>query len=149
MGTVMPGARLENIIKSNTKEIKTLYKNDAVIVCGGTSDIRKNESNVGLGQLKKFVSDTQDTNIFIVTVPQRQDLQVSSRVFNRKMQKMMRANRNVSVNYANLSRSEFTRLGTHLNVSGREKMAILLGKNIKALMVKHKESPIMLKWEED
>jgi hypothetical protein len=27
-------------------------------------------------------------------------------------------------------------------------MAILLGQNIKALMVKHKESPIMLKWEE-
>jgi hypothetical protein len=28
-------------------------------------------------------------------------------------------------------------------------MAILLGQNIKALMVKHKESPIMLKWEEE
>jgi hypothetical protein len=70
-------------------------------------------------------------------------------VFNRKMQKMMRANRNVSVIYENLSRSEFTRHGMHLNVSGREKMAILLGQNIKALMAKHKEYPIMLKWEEN
>jgi lysophospholipase L1-like esterase len=58
MGTVMPGATLENIIKSNTKGIKTLGQNDAVIVCGGTNDISKNESNVGLRQLKKFVSDT-------------------------------------------------------------------------------------------
>jgi hypothetical protein len=36
-----------------------------------------------------------------------------------------------------------------MNVSSREKMAVLLGQNIKALMVKQKESPIMLKWEEE
>jgi hypothetical protein len=143
------------IIKSNTKGIKTVGKNDAVIVCGGTNVISKNESNVGLRQLKKFVSSTQDINIhvFIVTVPHRHDLQVSSCVnkeieaFNRKMQRM-KANRNVSVIYANLSRSEFTHHGMYLNASGREKMAILLEQNIKALMVKQKESPIMLKWEE-
>jgi hypothetical protein len=155
MGTAMPGARLENIIKSNTIGIKTLGKNYAVIVCGASNDINKNESSVGLRQLKKFVSSTQDTNIFIVTVPHIHDLQVSScvntkiEVFNRKVQKMMKANRNVSVIHTNLSRSDFTHHGMHLNVSGREKMAILLGQNIKGLMVKHKESPIMLIWEEE
>jgi hypothetical protein len=55
MGTVIPGARLENIIKLNMKGIKTLGKNDAVIVCGGPNDINKNESSVGLRQLNKFV----------------------------------------------------------------------------------------------
>jgi hypothetical protein len=33
----------------------------------------------------------------------------------------MKANRNVSVVHTNLSRSDFTRHGMHLNVSGREK----------------------------
>jgi hypothetical protein len=80
-------------IKSNTKGIKVLGKNDAVIVCGGANDINKNESSVGLKKLKKFVSSTRDTNIFIVTVPHRHDLQVSScvnkeiKVFNRKVKK--------------------------------------------------------------
>jgi lysophospholipase L1-like esterase len=154
MGTVMPGARLENIIKLNTREIKTLGKNDAVIVCGGANDIGKNESNVGLRHLKNFVAATQHTNIFIVTVPHRHDLQASScvnqeiQVFNRKMQKMMKVNSNVSVIDVNLSRSEFTRHGMHLNASGREKMAIILGQKVKSFLVKHKEAPIMLKWEE-
>jgi hypothetical protein len=49
----------------------------------------------------------------------------------------------VSVIYANLSRNEFTCHGMHLNVSGTEKMAILLGQNIRALMVKHKEGRII------
>jgi hypothetical protein len=44
LGTVMPGARLENIINLNTKGIKALGRNDIVIVCGGCNDIYKNES---------------------------------------------------------------------------------------------------------
>jgi carboxypeptidase C (cathepsin A) len=153
-GTVMSGARLENIIELNTKEIRTLGKNDAVIVCGGSNDSNKNEASVGLRQLKKFVSVTQDTNILIVTAPHRRDLQVSScvnkeiEVFNRKSRKMMKTNSNVSVVHTNLSRSDFTLHGMHMNVSGKEKMVVLLGQNIKAFMVKHKESPIILKWEE-
>jgi hypothetical protein len=71
----MPGASLENIINSNIKGIKTLGRNDIVIVCGGSNDIYKNESSFGLRQLKKFVLATQNTHIFIVTVPHRHDLQ--------------------------------------------------------------------------
>jgi hypothetical protein len=42
MGTVMPGARLEDIIKTNIKEIRALGKNGVVIVCGGSTNINKN-----------------------------------------------------------------------------------------------------------
>jgi hypothetical protein len=81
------------IYKTEHQRNETLGDNDAMIVCGGINDISKNESNVGLRHLKKSVSATQDTNIFIVTVPHRHDLQVSScvnkenEIFNRKMQK--------------------------------------------------------------
>jgi hypothetical protein len=34
--------------------------------------------------------------------------------------------------------------GMHLNASGREKLAVLIGQNIKAHMVKYKDTPI--KW---
>jgi acetylglutamate kinase len=55
MGTVMPGARLEDIIKTNIKEISALGKKDIVIICGGSTDINKNEDKVGLSQLMKLV----------------------------------------------------------------------------------------------
>jgi hypothetical protein len=104
--------------------------------------------------LKKFVLATQNTNIFIVTVPHRHDLQDFScvnketEVFNRKVQKMMKLDSHVSIVYTNLSRNEFTQHGMHLNASGREKLALYIGQNIKAFMVKHEDTPIRLKWVE-
>jgi hypothetical protein len=55
----------------------------------------------------------------------------------------MKLERNVNVVYTNLSRNEW-----HLKASGREKLALLIGQNIKAHMVKYKDTPIMLKWIE-
>jgi hypothetical protein len=40
-GTVIPGAKLENIINSSAKGISTLGKKDAVILWGGANDINK------------------------------------------------------------------------------------------------------------
>jgi hypothetical protein len=131
-----------------------LGSDDIVIVCGGSNDINKNESNFGLRQLKKLVLATQNTNIFIVTVPHRYDLQAFSftnkeiEVFNRKVQKIMKLDRNVSVVDTNLSRNEFTQHGRHLNASGREKLAVFIGKHIKTFIANHTDPPIMIKWEE-
>jgi hypothetical protein len=35
-----------------------------------------------------------------------------------------------------------------VNASGKEKMAVFLGQNIKALKAKHDKSPLVLKWVE-
>jgi hypothetical protein len=59
MGAVMPGARIQDIIKANINEIRALEKNDVVIVYGGSTDIYKNEARAGLRQLMKFITDTQ------------------------------------------------------------------------------------------
>jgi hypothetical protein len=47
---------------------------------------------------------------------------------------MMKLYRNVNVVYTNLSRNEFTQHGMHLNASGREKLALDIGQNIKAFI---------------
>jgi hypothetical protein len=54
-GTVIPGARLENITNLADGEISTLVKSDTVIVIGGANDINKNEANFGLKHLGIFV----------------------------------------------------------------------------------------------
>jgi hypothetical protein len=68
-GTVIHGVRLENITNLADGEISALGKIDTVIVIGGANDINKNEANVGLKHLGKFVKNRQNTNIMIVTAP--------------------------------------------------------------------------------
>ena len=66
-GTVMPGARLENITNLAENEVSTLGKSDVVIVMGGANDISKHETNFGLKHLGNFLNSRHNTNIMIVT----------------------------------------------------------------------------------
>ena len=70
-------------------------------------------------------------------------------VFNRKLQKMMKTADKVKIIQGNLSRNDFTFHGLHVNISGKEKMAKLIGENIKKLMSRKEETPFILKWEEN
>jgi hypothetical protein len=73
-------------------------------------DINKNEAKMGLRHLKNLVMDIQNTNILIVTVPHRYDLQELSCInneisfFNRKLQKIMMTNDDVKIVQANLNK---------------------------------------------
>jgi len=62
---------------------------------------------------------------------------------------MMKTADNVKTIQANVGRNDFTLHGLHLNISGKEKMAELIGENIKKLMTRKEETPIILKWEEN
>jgi len=77
----------------------------------------------------------------IVTAPHRYDLQETScvnkklEVFNRKLHKVVKTG-DEKIIQADLSRNDFTHHGLHLNTSGKEKMAKLIGDNIKKTNVK-------------
>jgi capsular polysaccharide biosynthesis protein len=111
----------------NINEIRALEKNDVVIVYGGSTDIYENEARAGLRQLMKFTTETQNTNILIVTALHRHDLHESScvnkeiKLFNNKLQKIMKIKGNVKIIQTDLSRNDFTRHGMHLNASDKEK----------------------------
>ena len=77
-GTVIPGARNEAITHLDDKEITNLSKDDVVVVWGGTKDISKNESNIGLKHIKKFALNLKHTNVIVTTAPLRYDLHTSS-----------------------------------------------------------------------
>ena len=65
--------------------------------------MNKKEANVGLKNLGKFVKNRQNTNIMIVTVPHRYDLQGTScvnkeiDVFNRKLHKVVKTADNAKI----------------------------------------------------
>jgi len=55
----------------------------------------------------------------------------------------------VKIIQADLSRNDFTQHGLHLNISGKEKMAKLLGDNIQKLMSSKEETTLIQKLEEN
>jgi len=57
IGYVSPNTGLEVITDSAKEEIEQLTQNDIVIVCGGTNNISKNESNKGLRHVTQFVQN--------------------------------------------------------------------------------------------
>jgi lysophospholipase L1-like esterase len=149
MGTVMPGARLEQITKLAEKEVT---KKDTVIVVGGTNDINRNEAKIGLKHLEKFVRARQNINIMIMNAPFRHDLIEASCVnkevetYNIQLSKIMKTTNNVKILPTTLQRDDFTHHGLHFNTSGKEKMTALLAENIRDQMVQKEEARIILEW---
>ena len=70
-------------------------------------------------------------------------------VFNRKLHKKVKTADNLKIIQANLSRNDFTLHGLHLNIAGKEKMAEMIEENVKELMARKEEIPIILKWKEN
>jgi hypothetical protein len=153
---VAPGARLEHITNLADDKITSLGKRDTVIMIGGANDINKNEANLGLCHLRKFIENRRNTNnILVMTAPHRYDLQESSCVnseimkFNRKLCKVSKSAGNVEILQLALERNDFTRHGMHLNISGKEKVAKLMGESIVQRMSKEEVTPFILKWKEE
>ena len=47
------------------------------------------------------------------------------------------------------TRNDMTKHGLHLNVTGKERMANLIGKKIKALVAKHRKLAVIIQWKEN
>ena len=152
---MIPGAQLVNITNLADVEISALGKSDAVIVIGGANDINKNKTNIGLTHLQKFIENRRNTNIMVVTASHRYDLHESSCVnneivvFSRKLHKLVKTADSVNIVQATLNRNDFTRHGMHLHISGKEKVAKLIGESLKKLISRKEETPFTLKWKNE
>jgi hypothetical protein len=88
-----------------------------------------------------------------MTAPHGHDLQDSScinkeiQVYYRKLHKMLMDVHHVIVIYMNLVGNEFTLHGLHLNSSGKEKIAKIIGHNITNPLT-WQNPPIIVKWKE-
>jgi len=150
-GTIMPGSRLQNIMKLAWNEIAIFSNKNAVIIWGGSDDVNRNETMKGLKYLNEFVNQRNNTNVTIVTVPNRYDLLVIScinnevQIFNRKLHKIMKNKDKVRILDHETTRGDFTQYGLHLNATGKIKVVKLMSQNISQLFEVRKKRPIILK----
>jgi hypothetical protein len=95
IGITKPNADINRITSPRHYSPASVTKHDAIIFCGGTRDISRNESNSGLRSLKEFAQRTNNTNVILLDVPFRYDLPLSSCVnievkfFNKRMRSLM------------------------------------------------------------
>jgi hypothetical protein len=93
-GVITPGATLDKLITSASSDLKTSTKIEACIIWGGTNDVGRDETNIGIRALNHFVNSHQHTNVTVLNVPYRHDLASNScinqevKVFNRKLEKL-------------------------------------------------------------
>jgi hypothetical protein len=154
-GIVKPGANMEVIVNTSTKNIGNLTKKDMVVVWGGSQDVGRNESELGLHRLKNFIENHSHTNFIVMSVPHRHDLDPNScindevMVYNRKMKKYLKACENIQIIEVDSKRELFTRHGLHMNSKGKDQIAGKIAQTIKARLNKKKSGPIILKHRED
>jgi hypothetical protein len=104
---------------------ENLTKKFVVIICSGIRDVAKNETDDGLRILYEFAKYTINTNVIVMCVPPRFDLQLSSCVnkevvpFNRILQKTMKTFSHMHVCIICTNSDRFTSRGLHLNSQGK------------------------------
>jgi predicted DNA-binding protein (UPF0278 family) len=99
---VKPGSDLAVITHTVNRDTSALTNQDAVTVWGGKRDIRKNDTQNGLHQIRNFVERHSKTNVLVVNAPNRFDLEVHScvnyevKAFSRKLDKHMKSFHNAT-----------------------------------------------------
>lgn len=126
-------------------------KNNAVVMWGETKNGGKNETQKGLLQIKNFVENHNQTNIIVMSIPHRYDLQINScvnnyiKVFNRKLREHWKVFDNALLIKVNLDTNQFTRHGLNLNSLGKEQSTKKIVSTIQDISNEKKIDPITLK----
>jgi RNase H-fold protein (predicted Holliday junction resolvase) len=156
---IKPGATACQIIDSQENECKSLGKNDVMVISAGSNDIDSNSDKVSdvLCKMTKFMQNNNTTNIVIVGIPYRHDVEKNSQIntkireLNNKLKDKGKLFNHVSFIETDRDKENYTRHGFHLNRRGKERLARQLAKQIIDFTKKgHKEIPIMaLAWKDN
>ena len=134
---------MEELVDTMEKDCKYLGKSDVIVINGGANDISTMRSHTinAVGKMARFVQKYNNTNIIIVNIPPRYDVEKASvinseiRAFNKQLLKLGKAYRHVNILETDLDRKLFTRHGMHLNKRGKEWLSKSLATQISKLVI--------------
>jgi hypothetical protein len=129
---------------------------DDLIFWGGADNISRTSTSKPLIQIFRYLQEKQHTNVTVIRVPQRIDLNVTRDVneetknLNRKLHKLAMKFKHTNVVSADLSRNYFTRHGLHLKNSGKEEITNRVVEAIRPTKEKSTETiPISVTWKDN
>jgi hypothetical protein len=118
----------------------------------GASDINHNDTNNGLRSVLEFVEQHKHTNIVLIQAPHWHDLRewscinVERKKYNRKLIKLMKNQRHVTVMNVDFERECFTSHGLHMNGKGKTRIAQHIAHRCKQIPANEKILPIPMTW---
>ena len=136
------------------KEFDHMTPKGVMVVCGGSNNISKSESIKGLKQVTQFVQNRGNTNVIILNVPHRFDLEESScvnkevEIFNRKLKRIMKRYNHTEVIDMSINMDHYTKHGLHMNMTGKEWLARRTADTNNKLFANQKLDPVTLEWKE-
>jgi hypothetical protein len=141
---VKPGANTEELVTTLEKDCKCLGK-------------KRNQTNKVLVKMAQFMQKDSNSNIVVVNIPHRYDMDRNSvinleiQAVNRKLNKMARVFSHVAIVENDLNRKYFTRHGMHLNKNGKECLSKLIATQICRLVNgNNKDVPVIpLNWKDE
>ena len=68
-GSINPGAGMKTIKDMASVKVQQLTKKDVVVLWGGSNDIARNNSLVGLKHIIEFLINANHTNVILLTAP--------------------------------------------------------------------------------
>jgi hypothetical protein len=132
VGFTKPNACVSVLVDTVKEEVDKLMGDDVIVFWRGANNVSKYYSTKGLYQTIDFVRRNQQTNIIIITVPHRFDLEDSScikkeiKAYNRRLNKVANHFNRVTLVNAASERNLFTSHELHMNVRGKEAMCTKL-----------------------
>ena len=119
--TSKPGAGLQSITNLAKGEITALTNIDMFIVCGGSNDVNRGMSYIGLNTLEKFGNLRTNTKILILALQPRHDLVQDS--------------------------DGYTRRGQHFHSTGKSKVVQYIVQYLTKFSTNSNSVSITLKWK--
>ena len=127
--------------------------NDFLIICSGRNDTDMNPTRNAFKNSPDFIKSVNHTNIILISVPYRHDVQAYSHVNNKikplnsKLLKLAKIFNHVNIIEPANNRLLFTKHGLHLNELGKELLSNQLIVHILSVLeVKVNANPVTLGW---
>jgi len=156
---IKPGACTNQIVHSQKIEFRSLGKKDAIVINGGTNDIGNNSTrrNETIVKMAQFMQKYSNTNIILVNIPQRYDLEKDSRInleiqaLSTKLGKIASLFSHLTLIDIDFNRKYFTKHGLQLNNAGKEGLAKLIATHIDKLVndINKTKPTTVLNWKEE
>jgi lysophospholipase L1-like esterase len=124
-----PGAPISELTGTQGEVFNDLKKNDVIVLCGGANDLNNEDGtkdNEVVKQITNFTQTHNHTNILIIGIPHRFDLNKDSginqeiRKINAGLRELSKSTSHVLMLEIDPSRDLFTNQGLHLNKLGKE-----------------------------
>ena len=152
LSVMKPGSNSNMPRESITETVKELSNDDVLIISCGTNDYESDNFKSTFQNIREYISPLMHTNILMLDIPFRFDLQNSTMVnseickINRKLSKLVNASQNIGFLDSNNDSKLFTKHGLHRNRYGKQLVVTQIANYILSIFKQKSLPPIPLAW---